>query len=76
MAMPSALEISRPAAMKPIAEIPDKVGILPWLLRPFSEYVAKKRARNDVPALSPGHNARNLAPGPAYIPGNHPVPGA
>ena len=41
MAMPSALEISRQAAMKPIAEIADKVGIPPWLIRPYGDHVAK-----------------------------------
>src|SRR5712691_8625120 len=41
MAMPSALEISRKAAMKPISEIAEKVGIPPWLLRPYGEHVAK-----------------------------------
>src|SRR5262249_11861723 len=41
MAMPSALEISRQAAMKPITEIAEKVGVPPWLLRPYGEHVAK-----------------------------------
>jgi len=41
MAMPSALEISRHAAMKPIGDIAEKVGIPPWLLRPYGEHVAK-----------------------------------
>ncbi len=39
--MPSALEISRHATLKPIAEIPAEIGIPPWLMEPYGEYVAK-----------------------------------
>ena len=41
MAMPSALEISRHATLKPIAEIAAEIGIPPWLIEPYGEYVAK-----------------------------------
>src|SRR5215472_16456772 len=41
MAMPSALEISRQASLKPIADIAEKIGIPPWLVRPYGEHVAK-----------------------------------
>ena len=41
MAMPSALEISRHATLKPIAEIAAEIGIPPWLMEPYGEYVAK-----------------------------------
>jgi formate--tetrahydrofolate ligase len=41
MAMPSALEISRQATMKPIAGIAEEIGIPPWLIRPYGEHVAK-----------------------------------
>ena len=39
--MPSALEISRNATLKPIAEIAAEIGIPPWLIEPYGEYVAK-----------------------------------
>src|ERR1700729_1214512 len=39
--MPSALEISRNATLKPIAEIAAEIGIPPWLMEPYGEYVAK-----------------------------------
>ena len=39
--MPSALEISRHATLKPIAEIAAEIGIPPWLMEPYGEYVAK-----------------------------------
>ena len=38
MAMPSALEISRRAALKPAAEI----GIPPWLIEPYGEHGGRK----------------------------------
>jgi formate--tetrahydrofolate ligase len=41
MAMPSALEISRRAALKPIADIAEEIGIPPWLVEPYGEHVAK-----------------------------------
>jgi formate--tetrahydrofolate ligase len=39
--MPSALEISRRAALKPIADIAEEIGIPPWLVEPYGEHVAK-----------------------------------
>jgi formate--tetrahydrofolate ligase len=41
MAMPSALEISRQATLKPVAEIAAEIGIPPWLTEPYGEHVAK-----------------------------------
>jgi formate--tetrahydrofolate ligase len=41
IAMQSALEISRQASLKPIADIADEIGIPPWLVRPYGEHVAK-----------------------------------
>jgi formate--tetrahydrofolate ligase len=41
MAMPSALEISRQATLKPVAEIAAEMGIPPWLIQPYGEHVAK-----------------------------------
>jgi formate--tetrahydrofolate ligase len=41
MPMPSALQIARQAALKPIAEIADDIGIPPWLIEPHGEHVAK-----------------------------------
>jgi formate--tetrahydrofolate ligase len=41
MAMPSALEIARKAALKPIADIAEDIGIPPWLIQPYGEHVAK-----------------------------------
>jgi len=41
MAMPSALEISRQATLKPIADIAAEIGIPPWLVQPYGEHVAK-----------------------------------
>jgi formate--tetrahydrofolate ligase len=41
MAMPSALEISRQATLKPVAEIAAEIGIPPWLMEPYGEHVAK-----------------------------------
>src|SRR5690348_13400867 len=41
MAMPTALEISRQANLKPIAEIAEDVGIPPWLTEQHGEHVAK-----------------------------------
>jgi len=41
IAMQSALEISRQASLKPIADIAEKIGIPPWLVRPYGEHVAK-----------------------------------
>ena len=41
IAMQSALEISRKASLKPIADIAAEIGIPPWLVRPYGEHVAK-----------------------------------
>jgi formate--tetrahydrofolate ligase len=41
MAMPTALEISRQATLKPVAEIAAEIGIPPWLVQPYGEHVAK-----------------------------------
>jgi formate--tetrahydrofolate ligase len=41
MSMPSALEISRNATLKPIAEIAEDIGIPPWLTELHGETVAK-----------------------------------
>jgi formate--tetrahydrofolate ligase len=41
MAMPSALEISRQATLKPVADIAAEIGIPPWLIEPYGEHVAK-----------------------------------
>ena len=41
MPMPTALEIARQATLKPIAEIGEDVGIPPWLIEPYGEFVAK-----------------------------------
>ena len=41
MAMPTALEISRQATLKPITEIAEDVGIPPWLTEQHGEHVAK-----------------------------------
>jgi len=41
MAMPSPLEISRQATLKPVAEIAAEIGIPPWLVQPYGEHVAK-----------------------------------
>ena len=39
--MPSALDISRQATLKPIAEIAAGIGLPPWLIEPYGEHVAK-----------------------------------
>jgi formate--tetrahydrofolate ligase len=41
MAMPSALEIARQATLKPVTEIGADIGLPPWLIEPYGEYVAK-----------------------------------
>jgi formate--tetrahydrofolate ligase len=41
MAMPTALEISRQARLKPVADIAAEIGIPPWLVEPYGEHVAK-----------------------------------
>ena len=41
MTMPSALEISRRATLKPINEIAAEIGLPPWLIEPYGEHVAK-----------------------------------
>ncbi len=41
MAMPSALEIARKAALKPVADIAEDIGIPPWLIQQYGEHVAK-----------------------------------
>jgi formate--tetrahydrofolate ligase len=39
--MPSALEIARQATLKPVAEIAEDIGVPPWLVEPYGEFVAK-----------------------------------
>jgi formate--tetrahydrofolate ligase len=39
--MPSALEISRQATLKPVAEIAAEIGLPPWLIESYGEHVAK-----------------------------------
>jgi formate--tetrahydrofolate ligase len=39
--IPTALEISRRATLKPVIEIAAELGIPPWLIEPHGEYVAK-----------------------------------
>ena len=41
MTMPSALDISRQATLKPIAEIAAEISLPPWLIEPYGEHVAK-----------------------------------
>jgi len=41
MAMPTALEISRQATLKPITEIAEEIGIPPWLTEQHGDFVAK-----------------------------------
>ena len=41
MPMPSALEIARQATLKPVAEIGEEIGVPPWLIEPYGEFVAK-----------------------------------
>ena len=41
MPMPSALEIARQATLKPVTEIAEDLGIPPWLVEPYGEFVAK-----------------------------------
>ena len=41
MGMPSALEISRRATLKPVGEIAAEIGLPPWLIEPYGEHVAK-----------------------------------
>ena len=41
MPMPSALEIARQATLKPVTEIAEDIGIPPWLIEPYGEFVAK-----------------------------------
>ena len=41
MPMPSALEIARQATLKPVAGIAEDIGIPPWLIEPYGEFVAK-----------------------------------
>src|ERR1700729_1609561 len=55
--MPSALEISRNATLKPIAEIAAEIGIPPWLMEPYGEYVAKV-SLDAIEALSDRPRAR------------------
>src|SRR6201998_3570586 len=45
MAMPTALEISRQATLKPITEIAEDIGIPPWLTEQHGEHVAKIHLR-------------------------------
>jgi formate--tetrahydrofolate ligase len=39
--MPSALEISRRATLKPVADVAAEIGLPPWLIEPYGEHVAK-----------------------------------
>jgi formate--tetrahydrofolate ligase len=39
--MPSALEISRQATLKPVTDIAAGIGLPPWLIEPYGEHVAK-----------------------------------
>jgi formate--tetrahydrofolate ligase len=41
MAMPSPLEISRKATLKPVADIAEELTIPPWLVQPYGEHIAK-----------------------------------
>ena len=41
MTMPSALDISRQATLKPVTEIAAEAGLPPWLIEPYGEHVAK-----------------------------------
>ncbi len=41
MAMPSPLEISRQATLKPVADIAAELTIPPWLVQPYGEHIAK-----------------------------------
>jgi formyltetrahydrofolate synthetase len=41
MTMPSVLEISRQATLKPVTEIAAEAGLPPWLIEPYGEHVAK-----------------------------------
>src|SRR5215471_2769238 len=41
MTMPSVLEISRQATLKPVTEIAADAGLPPWLIEPYGEHVAK-----------------------------------
>jgi formate--tetrahydrofolate ligase len=41
MTMPSALEISRQATLKPVTEIAAEAGLPPWLIQPYGEHVAQ-----------------------------------
>jgi formate--tetrahydrofolate ligase len=41
MTVPSALEISRQATLKPVTEIAAEAGLPPWLIEPYGEHVAK-----------------------------------
>jgi formate--tetrahydrofolate ligase len=41
MPMPSALEIARQATLKPVTEIAEDIGVPPWLIEPYGEFVAK-----------------------------------
>jgi formate--tetrahydrofolate ligase len=41
MTMPSALEISWQATLKPVTEIAADAGLPPWLIEPYGEHVAK-----------------------------------
>ncbi|HEV2372004.1 MAG TPA: formate--tetrahydrofolate ligase [Streptosporangiaceae bacterium] len=41
MAVPSAVEISRAASLKPVADLASEMGIPPWLVEQHGEHVAK-----------------------------------
>ncbi len=61
MPMPSALEIARQATLKPVAEIAEDIGIPPWLIEPYGEFVAKI-GLGAIEALAGGHR-RTARPG-------------
>jgi formyltetrahydrofolate synthetase len=46
MTMPSALEISRQATLKPVAEIAAEAGLPPWLIEPYGELTAHPAAEH------------------------------
>jgi formate--tetrahydrofolate ligase len=41
MAMPSPLEISRQATLKPVADVAQELSIPPWLVQQYGDYIAK-----------------------------------
>ena len=53
MAMPSALEISRQATLKPVAEIAAEIGIPPWLIAAVRRARGQDRPRRHRGAVGP-----------------------